>query len=170
MLCLLALSPAAHAAPRRAEAGSSGIGIQLLEGPVSKKDDPRASRYIVDHLHPGTTINRKIEIWNKSSARNRIDVYSGAATLAQEAFVFGEGSAGNELTSWFSFDRDRLDLAARAKAVIALTITVPPGASTGERYGLVWASVVPSSKPTRVINATPSVGLDDGTTEAHTSP
>ena len=155
----MALGPAAHAAPRRREAGSSGIGIQLLEGPASKKDDPRASRYIVDHLHPGTSIRRKIQVWNNSGERNRIDVYSGSATLAQEAFVFGEGSAGNELTSWFSFDKDRLDLAPGDKAVVEVTIAVPPTASIGERYGLVWASVVPPSKAAKGVTLATRVGV-----------
>jgi hypothetical protein len=159
LLCLVELGPAAQAAPRRREAEPHGIGIQLLEGPVSRKDDPRAKHYVVDHLKPGTTIRRKIQIANRSRERQSIHVYPAAATLAEEEFVFGEGHTGNELTSWFSVDKNQLNLGPGATAVIRLTVVVPPDTSPGERYAVVWASAVRASEPTRSVTLASRVGI-----------
>ncbi|MFF7901895.1 hypothetical protein ACFZCV_24290 [Streptomyces sp. NPDC007920] len=54
----------AHPAP---EVPRITLGVKLLEAPVERKDDPRASSYIVDHLAPGSTIHRRVEVANDSS-------------------------------------------------------------------------------------------------------
>jgi hypothetical protein len=138
LLCLVALSPAAQAAPT---VGAGGVGIQLMEGPKNRETDPRAHRSIVDHLAPGTTIHRKVQVVNSSRERQRVEVYPEAATLDKDKFVFGGNGAANELTSWISLDKGTVDLEPGAKAVVEATVSVPRAASAGERYGVIWASV-----------------------------
>ncbi|MFG1840927.1 hypothetical protein ACGFH8_21195 [Micromonospora sp. NPDC049175] len=97
-------------------------------------------RYIVDHLPPGTTIKRQLLIANRTDEDRRIDVYPAAATVEGSEFRFGEGRAANELTSWVTLDTSAVEVKAWGEARVLATITVPPPASRGERYGVIWAS------------------------------
>ena len=51
----VAASPTHAEAPQQEEP-AGGIGLRLLDAPVSAGDDPRARNYIVDPLAPGTEI------------------------------------------------------------------------------------------------------------------
>ncbi|MGC4747733.1 hypothetical protein ACLQ28_19065 [Micromonospora sp. DT201] len=97
-------------------------------------------RYIVDHLPPGTTIKRQLLIANRTGEARRIDVYPAAAAVEGSEFKFGEGRAANELTSWITLDTSAVEVKAWGEARVLATITVPPPASRGERYGVIWAS------------------------------
>ncbi|MFD6678711.1 hypothetical protein [Micromonospora parva] len=112
----------------------------MLEAPTERRADPRALRYIVDHLPPGTTIKRQLLIVNRTDKTRRVDVYPAAATVEGAAFRFGEGRAENELTSWVTLDERSVQLGPRGETRVRATITVPPAASRGERYGVLWAS------------------------------
>lgn len=143
------------------------IGIQLLEAPLNRRNDPRALRYIVDHLSPGAVIQRQVLVVNKSSDRQHIEIYPAAATVDNERFQFGAGHAANELTSWISLDQDHIDVDAGGEAHIKATINVPPAASIGERYAVIWASVSSRPDPSANVNSVHRVGvrvyLDIGT-------
>ncbi|WP_285683879.1 hypothetical protein [Actinoplanes sp. NBRC 103695] len=95
----------------------------------------------MDHLAPGATVHRKLRVANSSRERRRVEVYPGAATLDKERFVFGTDREANELTSWISLDKGKFDLEPGAKQVVEATVSVPPAASKGERYAVIWASV-----------------------------
>ncbi|MET8039659.1 hypothetical protein ABZU25_02195 [Micromonospora sp. NPDC005215] len=97
-------------------------------------------RYIVDHLPPGTTIKRQLLISNRTDEARRIDVYPASATVDGSEFRFGEGRAANELTSWITLDNSVVEVQPWGEARVRATITVPPAASRGERYGVIWAS------------------------------
>ena len=159
LLCVVAFSPAAQAAPEHQDAGPGSIGIQLLEGPSNRENDPRAHRYIVDHLTPGTTVRRKVAVVNKTRERQIVQVYPAAATLAKKQFVFGADRAANELTSWVKLDKTRLSLAAGDEAVVKATIAVPAAASKGERYAVIWASVAAPAGPSGNIGQVHRVGI-----------
>ncbi|MFY1674788.1 hypothetical protein ACN27G_33440 [Plantactinospora sp. WMMB334] len=77
---------------------------------------------------------------NSSDRKQRIDLYAAAATVEEGRFRFGEGRAQNELTSWISLDKTRVDLAPGAETRVEATLDVPPPAPTGERYAVIWAS------------------------------
>ncbi|MEU2610612.1 hypothetical protein ABZ570_03340 [Micromonospora sp. NPDC007271] len=126
------------------------IGIQLLEAPASRRGDPRALRYIVDHVRPGTVIKRKIRVINRSAERQRLELYAAAATITRAQFTFTEGRASNELTPWISLDRDLVDLKPGEDAQVHSTITVPETASAGERYAVIWASTKPSNRSSQI--------------------
>ncbi|MEU8383826.1 hypothetical protein [Streptosporangium sp. NPDC048865] len=146
----------ASAGGSRAAADPRGtIGIRLLEAPVSHRGDPRALAYIIDHLNPGTTIQRKVEISNTSGRPQHVSLYPAAADVVGNRFSALPGRPRNELVDWTSLDRDAVDLPPGGRAAAQVTIRVPPAASRGERFGVVWAEVAAEpdeSHPLRVVN------------------
>jgi len=126
-------SPAAPAPP----AGS--IGLRLLDAPVAAADDPRARVYIVDHLAPGTVIERRIEVGNTTDSTVSIALYPAAATVEDGSFVGAADDTANELSTWTSVAPPAADVPAGGSAVATVRIAVPPDAPPGEQYGVVWA-------------------------------
>ncbi len=133
-------SPVNSAATGAAAAAAGGFGIQLLDAPVSGLDDPRASRYIVDHVKPGTTIERRVKVVNTSPKPLSIDVYPAAATIDGEQFQVAADRTGNELTEWTSLAENTVLVPAGGQQEVMTTIRVPKDATRGERYGVIWAS------------------------------
>lgn len=133
---LLATLPAS-AQPAEAEAGM--LGIRLLEAPVNRADDPRARIYIVDHLAPGATIERRVEVSSTIGAPATVAVYAGAATIEDGVFTGTERGVGNELTEWTSVDTREVVLSQGEAREVNLTIRVPVDAAPGEHYGAIWA-------------------------------
>jgi hypothetical protein len=121
------------------EAG--GLGLQLLDVPVSRAEDPRARAYIIDHLKPGMTIQRRVEVRNSSPERQHIELYAGAASVERNAFTVPAAREGNELSGWVSLESTSVDLSPGERTVVPVTVAVPRTASKGERYGAVWAQI-----------------------------
>src|SRR5207237_965624 len=63
-------------------AAAGGIGLQLVDAPVSAGDDPRAQIYIVDHIAPGTVVRRRIEVSDTTHSAAHVDLYAAAAPAA----------------------------------------------------------------------------------------
>jgi MYXO-CTERM domain-containing protein len=145
---VLATTVAAPLHLASAQETTGSVEFQLLEAPSDRQNDPRARIYIIDHVHPGDSISRKIGVTNRSDARIRVQLYAGAAELTDGEFVPGPGSGGNDLATWTSLDAEAIDVPAFDNAVATVTIAVPRDASAGERYGAVWAQL-PRSTPTR---------------------
>ncbi|WP_055482307.1 hypothetical protein [Sphaerimonospora mesophila] len=135
------------------------FGIRLLEAPVNRANDPRARYEIVDHLKPGSTIRRRVQVTNTSAKPLHVGMGATAATIERHRFTAGAGSARNELTSWISFDRPAFDVPARGHAVVTTTIRVPDMASEGERYAVVWAQTDAPPSGTRNIGVAARVGI-----------
>jgi hypothetical protein len=133
-----AVSAAAPSAPPRAAADGQ-LGIRLLDAPTNRRDDPRARIYIVDHLHQGDTISRRIEVSNTTGGPLTVQAYAAAAELKGGEFLFGTGRAANELTGWTKVVPAQLTVPAGGAAQARVTIEVPRDAPDGERYGVVWA-------------------------------
>ena len=83
-------------------APAPGIGIRLLDGPTGALSDPRAQRYIVDQLGPGTTISRRIAVTNGSAQPTHVSLYAAAAAIHNGAFRAVDGRGANELTTWMT--------------------------------------------------------------------
>ncbi|MET7960693.1 hypothetical protein [Micromonospora zamorensis] len=130
-----------------------------MEAPADRRTDPRALRYIVDHLPPGTTIKRQLLIVNRTDETRHVDVYPAAATLAASAFRFGEDRAENELTSWVTLDQRAVELEPWGEARVRATVTVPPAASRGERYGVIWASTTSARRARGEVTQVHRVGV-----------
>jgi hypothetical protein len=134
----VSVSAAAPVAIARS-ATAGGIGVQLLDVPLSAYNDPRARLYIIDHLHPGTTIHRRIEISNTTASAVHIVTYPAAATISQGAFAGAAAHTPNELTTWTSVLPDASNIPSGGHAIATVTIAVPRDAPPGEQYGVVWA-------------------------------
>jgi hypothetical protein len=131
--------PATAVTVRAADEGN--IGIRLLEAPVDRREDPRARAYIIDHVSPGTTINRSIEVSNSTGEPQTVAVYLGPAGIRDGAFVGADAGARSELTEWSSVPERRVILSAGQVRGMDVTIAVPSDASEGEHYGVIWAAV-----------------------------
>lgn len=142
-LAAAVLTGATTVLPGPAQAASgparTSFGIRLADVPVAEAGNPRAQRYIIDHLHPGATIHRQVLVANLSSSADRITVYPDAATIRGGSFIGDGGETRSDLTTWITTSRHSLSLSSHAGAMVTVTIHVPRGASSGERYGVIWA-------------------------------
>src|SRR5437588_838222 len=148
LLFVLAVASASVVAalPVLAQAPPETVGIQLVDAPTNRANDPRAHQYIVDHVAPGTTITRRVEVSNATAARQVVQLYPAAAAIKDGSFEFGEGRAANDLTTWTTVDPTTVSPAGGAKSLATVKIAVPADASPGERYGVVWAEL-PAAVP-----------------------
>nr|WP_146218443.1 hypothetical protein [Micromonospora acroterricola] len=108
---------------------------------MNRRDDPRAHKYIVDHVKPGTTIKRRIVVENSSEIQRRIALYAAAARVGAEGFEFVPDRTENELSSWIAVEPGEEALATAEETEALVTITVPRDAEAGERYAVIWAEV-----------------------------
>lgn len=137
----------------------NGIGIKLLDAPVSRRDDPRANIYIIDYLPPSTTIQRRVEIKNNTDKPWTVAVYAAAATIHDNAFTFADNRTANELSTWISLDRNSVDLPPRGKTTVLATIRVPQHATRGEQYAVIWAQVTAAPTASAGIGLINRVGV-----------
>jgi len=153
-----ALAPAAAALSQTPPAKPTGLGIRLLEVPAARSKDPRAQTYVVDHLAPGSSIQRRFEIRNDTDGPTRVRIYAGAAAITNKAFVPAVDEQSGEITKWVSLSASSASLAKGATRQVEVTIAVPADASSGERYGVVWAELPPVASGTGV-NQVNRVGI-----------
>jgi hypothetical protein len=121
------------------KADPTGIGIRLVDAPIATRDNPRARVYVIDHVNPGTTIERHIEISNDTGKTTDVAVYTAAAAINAGSFVGLAGDIPNELSTWTTVGEPRLRLADGAKKMVDVTIDVPSDAAPGEQYAVLWA-------------------------------
>lgn len=126
-------------APRPTAAG--GIGLRLLDAPVTAQGDPRARLYIVDHLAPGRTITRRVEVANTTAASVHVVLYPAAAQIINGAFIGADGRTRNDLSTWTTVDPAGSDVPAGARVTVTVTVAVPRDAAPGEQYAVLWAEV-----------------------------
>lgn len=163
-LFVLLAAPCSGAAGSTAVSATGGdrggrLGLRLLEAPVIRKHDPRARTYVVDHLAPGTTIHRRMEVTNVSASRQHVELYAAAARIEHNRFVFAPERTPNELTTWSSLDHPKVDLAPHGNAVVKLTIRVPKWAWHGEQYAVIWAQEAAKPDPTHNLGEINRVGI-----------
>lgn len=129
----------AGAAADVARPDQGSIGLRLVDAPAAARDDPRARVYIVDHLAPGTTIERRIEVSNTADRTTEIALYAAAATIADGSFSGSVGHTPNDLSSWTSVSPAAPQIPADGRLTATVTIAVPSDGPPGEQYGVVWA-------------------------------
>lgn len=158
-LVLVAAAVASAQTPTDAPA-DPGVGVRLLEAPEDRRDDPRAARYIVDHLTPGATITRSFEVSNGTDRRAVIPLYAVAATLKDDRFVPSGGRETNELTTWMRITPSEVTLDPNGRARAKVTIVVPKDVDAGERYAVVIAELPPPPpQPGQTIAVVSRAGL-----------
>ncbi|MGI5162691.1 hypothetical protein [Microbispora sp. CA-102843] len=142
------LCPAAGAAADpRPPVGEGTLGISLLEVPENRIDDPRARIFIVDHVNPGATFTRRLQITNSSPTRQHVELYAAAADIRHSRFTFAPGRTPNELSLWITLNRPAVDVPPHGSAQVRATIHVPQSATRGEQYAVIWAQVA-TGQPT----------------------
>jgi len=134
----------AFAASPGPTASSGSVGIRLIPM-ATTPSNPLAANYIVDQLAPGTTLARRVEIDNDTSADVEVSVYPAGASVVRGSFVFAAGHGPDALSSWASLSQAELRLAPGAEALDTMTVTVPKDAPSGPEYGVLWAQV--SARP-----------------------
>jgi len=141
--------------------GPASFGIRLVDIPVAEAADPRALRYVIDHLPPGAVIRRRVLVDNFGPAVAHVSVYPDAATVRRGSFVGDAGATRSELTTWTRVSRPSLRVAPHATATVAVTIRVPRDASPGERYGVIWAQETTRVRASRriAVNEVNRVGV-----------
>lgn len=122
-----------------AGASAGGIGLRLVDVPLTAQGDPRARLYVVDHLAPGTVVQRRVEVSSTAGSTTHVGLYAAAATIANGAFLGAAGHTVNDLSTWTSVSPDASDLPAGGRVTAVVTLSVPRDAAPGERYGVVWA-------------------------------
>jgi hypothetical protein len=171
--CAVAASPAAASTAGPASPASTAgtavpaghtprlgsVGIRLMNAPVSERANPRARVYIIDHLAPGTTIRRLIQVSSTSRSPVRLSVYAAAASIAHGAFLFAPGRKQNLMTTWVHLSRPALRLGAGRRARERVTIRVPRNAPPGEQYGVIWAAGQGRDPAARNISLVNRVGI-----------
>ncbi|WP_433553592.1 hypothetical protein ACQP08_10355 [Micromonospora zamorensis] len=144
---------------RQEPADDAAITIRVLDVPASRVQDPRARVYIVDHLKPGTTINRRVEVQNTSGEPQKVEFYSGAASVENNAFTVPDGHTGNELSGWIRLKTARMELDPGERKPVEVEIAVPKKASKGERYGAIWAQITSAKERTGNVTQIHRVGI-----------
>lgn len=135
------------------------VGIRLVDAPVSRRDDNRAHRYIIDHIKPGQEIRRRIAVTNLSDRRHRVQLYPAAAAVHKDGFAFAHGRTGNELTRWVRLEHSELVLEPDETAKVWTEITVAQDATGGEHYGVIWAEISPQRDPTQQVHHVARAGV-----------
>ncbi|MBA2324487.1 MAG: hypothetical protein H0V92_10915 [Pseudonocardiales bacterium] len=120
------------------------MGIRLLDAPVDRRDDPRARTYIVDHVKPGTTIRRRVQLSDNTNGPLTASLYIGGADIAKGSFRPTDKGEPSELSEWGRVSPTSVELKAGGTADAEVTLAVPASASAGERYGVIWAELPPS--------------------------
>ena len=148
-----ALTPALAGSAQAVTKPPPGVfGIRLADIPVIEADNPRAYRYIIDHLNPGVTIHRRVQIANLTPSAARITVYPDAAIIRGGSFVGDVGQTRSYLTTWITLSRHSVSLAPHTRAMVTVTIQVPPTASPGNLYGVIWAQETNLGKTSSGVN------------------
>lgn len=162
-MSIVGLHPSASAGRATAVAPDEevvgGIGLRLAEAPVSAGDDPRARVYIVDHLPPGTSIERQIEVSNTTTSPQQVALYAAAAAIDDGTFVGAAGATPNELSTWTSVTPDESTVAADGTLTATITIAVPADAAPGEQYGVLWAEARSAPSPVGGVVQVSRVGI-----------
>ena len=152
-------SPAGATLTSQAKASPGGIGIRLVAVPTSPTSNPLARLYIIDHLAPGTSVSRQVEVSNTTRAVADVAVYAAGASLGGLGFSFSAGRVQDQLSSWTSVSRNMLRLQPGTDALETVTLSVPKDASTGEKYAVLWAQVSPASSAHRGLLFVNRVGI-----------
>ncbi len=137
----------------------TGVGIRLVDAPVATRNNPRAQIYIIDHVAPGTLVERRIEVSNDTGKDAQIEVYPAAATIEGGSFLGLEAATPNELSTWTTLSRDELNLADGVKDMVHVRIDVPTNAPPGEQYAVVWAQTTSGAKDGSGVTQVSRVGI-----------
>lgn len=134
-------APHALATQARPPVAVRGISVRLVESPAASLTNPLARTYITGSIAAGQSMSSKVEVSNTTARPQLVSMYAAGASMRDGAFAFADGSKKNQLAHWTRLSQSALRLAPGQAKVVTVDVTVPPQASSGERYSVVWASV-----------------------------
>ena len=117
------------------------VGIRIAQIPAAVAGNPLAGSYIISRLQPGVPFTQRLEVFNTSIEKLKVDVYPGLATFVQGEFLVGNGREGNELTRWTVLSPNSLVVKPGETKAFNMTITPPLGAASLQQFGVIWAEV-----------------------------
>ncbi|MFP5310329.1 MAG: hypothetical protein ACLGIR_12225 [Actinomycetes bacterium] len=126
------------AVPAAAQSIAPGLGIRLTEAPAALADDPRAQVYVIDHLVPGATIERVVEVSNGTDDAMEVQLYAADASV-DDGWVVADGRGVAEPATWTTVTPSTVLLEAGERRPVTVTIAVPGDAGGGERYAAIVA-------------------------------
>jgi hypothetical protein len=135
-----------------AAAQTGSVSLTLVGAGTADHGDPRAPLYVIDHVHPGDRLVRRIRLGNTSSAPVSVRLSPAAASVGGGTFHALDDAATNELTRWTTTSPRVVRVPAGRTRQATVTIAVPAGTGAGERYGVVWAAVSATSSTGAVVN------------------
>ena len=138
---LVAAALAAAPATAAFAADEGGLGVRLIDASTGAETDPSARTYIIEHMPPGTAIERSIEVQNNTGREQSVKIYPGPADVADGQFTVGHETEKSNLSSWTSVPESTLVLNAGETARVPVSITIPADAPEGEEYAVVWAQI-----------------------------
>jgi hypothetical protein len=138
-----AVGASAASASSTASTPDGAITVRLLDASAARENDPRARIYIDDHVPQGTTVVRHVEVTSTVHRAVSLRFYPDAATVGHGSFVVAAGHGRNDLTSWTTVTPAAQTLSPGARVVLTVTIAVPNGVASGERYGVILADLPP---------------------------
>lgn len=153
-----AIAPATGALGQTGPNSEPLIGIRLLQAPVALENDPRARIYIIDHVDPGTTISRQIAVSSTSDSPIQAQLYGGPAVIQGGSFIGEPEGKTSDLTSWTKITPSVVVIPPHGQVAATVTIAVPSNATSGERYGVVWAQP-PTSTGSNGVSEVNRVGI-----------
>ena len=163
LLCVASAGVAATVAltPSEALAAESPgtIGVKLLEAVGTHPAQGLEGVYIVGDLRADHALTRRLEIFNSSGSSMRISVYPAGAGIRAGSFTYAVGRSKNQLSSWITVARPVIVLAPRTHTEVAVRISVPKRATSGERYAVVWAQVSARTSSSGDVQLTNRVGI-----------
>ena len=166
LICVLALVAGVSALVPSASAGYAnepdpgrGIGVRLVDVPVAAADNPRARVYIIDHVRPGSIVERRVEVVNYTRDPVDVAMYPAAADVRAGEFIGAEGHTRNLLSSWTSVAPSSPRLSPGVGAFTKVRIEVPDDAPEGEQYAVVWAEVSTPPSTTGGVTHVSRVGV-----------
>ncbi len=118
-----------------------GLGIRLVDVPVASAENPRALVYIIDHVQPGSEVERRVQVVNGTRRPAEVSLYAAAADIKGGNFVGAEGRTQNELSSWTEVTPASVHLSPGGRTFAKVDIDIPSDAPPGEQYATVWAQV-----------------------------
>lgn len=128
------------ASPSTAATGvAPGLGIRLVDAPVALQDDPRARVYIIDHVHPGETFTRHVDVTNGTATTAHVLLYPDAADVNGGSFNIAPGHGVNELTRWITVSPPAVDIPPNGSVRVEVSLRVPATPTIGEHYAAILA-------------------------------
>lgn len=125
-----------------------GLGIRLLEAPTALANDPRAHIYIIDHLNPGATITRKVQVSDGTTSPLDVSLYAAGSEIKGGLWSPLAGRQPDELSQWITTTPSAVHLNPGQSSIVETTIKVPADASSQERYAVIWAEAqIPGNGP-----------------------